>query len=282
MTDRPENREPGQPLGPGGSGESVADVVREVMRVRKLSRADIAAELGRSPRMVGKLLNGESRGESFRAALVSLRDNGVVDRRPPRRRNKDNELVPVRAKLDPTHPPAPGGTGPDGEEGERAKAPTVVPEDTDGRYVSRIPNRFSQSSSYSRDGNRVHQVTMSKTNKDSRARGLKAIMGKIAGIARSQAHRDKKVTFTATLANGRQVTIGEKNGTYVSQALASIKAAGGLETWVDVVMAEMYQGKTNAPGDHKITGFRMNVTDYQTKDRLAIDSLKKRPKKGKG
>lgn len=249
--------------------ESVADLVRGVMEVRKLSRADIAAELGRSPRMVGKLLNGESRGESFRAALVSLRDNGVVDRRPPRRRSKDGGIVPVRAKQGAEHPPVPT------PDGSKAKAPTVVPEDTDGRYVSKVPNRFSQSSSYSKDGNRVHQVTMSRTNKDSRARGLKAIMDKLAGVARSQAHRDKKVTFTATLDNGRQVTIGEKGGTYVSQALRSIRTAGGIEQWVDVVMAAMYEGRTSAPGAHKITGFRMNVTEYRTQDGLARYSRKK-------
>jgi hypothetical protein len=253
-------------------GESVADIVRGVMEMRKLSRADIAAELGRSPRMVSKLLNGESRGESFRAALVSLRDNGTVDRRPPRRRNKQNELVPVRARTDRERPPVAV------QDGEKVKAPTVVPEDTDGRYVSKVPNRFSETSSYSKDGNRVHQVTMSKTNKHSRERGLQAIMGRLAGIARSQAHKDKRVTFTATLDNGRQIVIGEKGGTYVSQALRSIKAEGGIEQWVDTVMAAMYAGKGNAPGNHRITGFRMNVTEYRTKDGLALDSLKKRRK----
>jgi transcriptional regulator with XRE-family HTH domain len=257
-----DDRAPNEP-------ESVADIVRSVMEGRNLSRADIAAELGRSPRMVGKLLNGESRGESFRAALVSLRDNGIVDRRPPRRRNKNDQLVRVRAKINPEHPPVAV------QDGEKAKAPTVVPEDTDGRYVTKVPNRFSEKSSYSKDGNRVHQVTMSKTNKQSRERGMKAIMGKLVGIARSQAHRDKRVTFTATLANGRQVIIGEKGGTYVSQALRSIKAAGGIEQWTGMVMKAMYEGKGNKPGDHQITGFRMNVTEYQTQDGLARYSKKK-------
>ncbi|MBG6184749.1 transcriptional regulator with XRE-family HTH domain [Arthrobacter sp. CAN_A214] len=247
----------------------MADIVRGVMQVRKLSRADIAAELGRSPRMVSKLLNGESRGESFRTALVSLRDNGTVDRRPPRRRNKNDQLVPVRAKIDREHPPVAT------QDGEKVKAPTVVPEDTDGRYVTKVPNRFSEKSSYSKDGNRVHQVTMSKTNKSSRERGMKAIMGKLVGVARTQSHKDKKVTFTATLDNGRQVIIGEKGGTYVSQALRSIKAAGGIEQWTNVVMAAMYEGKGNKPGNHQITGLRMNVTEYQTQDGLARYSRKK-------
>lgn len=263
--DRAEDRTPNE-------SESVADIVRAVMEIRKLSRADIAAELGRSPRMVSKLLNGESRGESFRTALVSLRDNGTVDRRPPRRRNKNDQLVPVRAKLDREHPPVPT------QDGEKVKAPTVVPEDTDGRYVTKVPNRFSEKSSYSKDGNRVHQVTMSKTNKNSRERGMKAIMGKLAGVARTQAHKDKKVTFTATFDNGRQIIIGEKGGTYISQALRSIKAAGGIEQWVDVVMAAMYEGKSNKPGNHHITGFRMNVTEYQTQDGLARYSKKKEGK----
>jgi hypothetical protein len=235
----------------------------------KLSRTDIAAELGRFPRRVGKPLNSESRGEAFRAALVSLRDNGVVDRRPARRGNSQGEIVPVRVKVDEQHPLVEGGG--------RVKAPTVVPEDTGGRYVSKVPNRFSESSSYSKDGNRVHQVRMSKTNKDSRARGLKAIMGKLFGVARSQSHRDKRVTtFTATLANGRQVTIGKKGGTYVSQALSAIKGAGGIEDWVRVTMPAMYQGKNQSPGANPIVGFRMNVTEYQTADKLFRVSRKKR------
>lgn len=108
----------------------VAEIVRAVMEGRRLSGVDIAVELGRSPRMVGKLLNGESqsrsRGEAFRAAVVLLRDSGVVDRRPARRRNKNNELEPVCVKRAAEHPSTVGG------DGEPMKAPTVVPENTAG------------------------------------------------------------------------------------------------------------------------------------------------------
>jgi hypothetical protein len=47
----------------------------------------------------------------------------------------------------------------------------------------------------------------------------------------------------AILANGRQVTIGEKGVTYASRALAAIRAEGGVEDWVRVTMAAMYQGR---------------------------------------
>ena len=74
------------------------------------------------------------------------------------------------------------------------------------------------------------------------------------------------------------MTIGKKGGTYVSQALTAIKGEGGIEDWVKVTMAAMYQGKNVSPGDHQITGFRMNVTEYQTQDGLARYSRKKEGK----
>jgi len=54
----------------------------------------------------------------------------------------------------------------------------------------------------------------------------------------------------------------------VGQGLTAIKAEGGIEDWV-------YQGANKFPGDNPMTGFRMNVTEYQTRDGLSLVSKKK-------
>lgn len=54
----------------------------------------------------------------------------------------------------------------------------------------------------------------------------------------------------------------------MGQGLTAIKAEGGIEDWV-------YQGANKFPGDNPMTGFRMNVTEYQTRDGLSLVSKKK-------
>lgn len=234
---------------------SIADIVRAIQEERQMSRADIAAELGRSPRMVTKLLNGESKGESFRDALSSLRERGTVERRPARRRNRQGEIVPVRAKIDSARAKAP--------KGEKEKAPTVVPEETGGRYVKKAPNRFSSKTAYAKNGNRVHDVTMNRTNKESRKRGLESVKEHLRSVTRSQSHKDKRISFTVTMDNGRVMSIGEKSGYFSSDVLNTInkKFGGDVEKFVNDQLNKVYKGKGGVPGGHKFTGIRMNVTE---------------------
>ncbi len=236
--------------------DSIAELVRSIQAERKMSRADIAVELGRSPRMVTKLVNGETTGETFREALTSLRDTGAVDRRPARRRNSRGEIVPVRAKIDQVRPATT-------EDGKRVKAPTVVPEDTGGRYAKKAPNRYSSKTAYGKNGNRVHDVTMNKSNKESRLRGLDSVKQHLRSVARSQSHKDKRVSFTVTLDNGREMNIGDKSGYFSSDVLSTINKMfdGDVESFVMDQLGKVYKGKGGVPGGHKFTGVRMNVTE---------------------
>lgn len=232
---------------------SVADLVRSIQAEKKLSRAEIADEIGRSPRMVGKLLNGESKGESFREALTSLRDKGAVDRRPPRRRDSHGEIVAVRAKIDAEHQPQVSA------DGKKTKAPTMVPEDSGGRWTKKAPNRFGTKNSFADNGDRIYGVTMHKTNKKSRERAVETMVKNLRTVTRSQAKEDKRVSFTATLDNGRIVSIGEKGGYFSSDVLNRIKSefGGDANAFIMDQIAKVYppDGST----DHKITGLNMSV-----------------------
>lgn len=231
---------------------SISDLVKKIQTEKKLSRSELARELGRSPRMVGKLINGESTGESYREALTSLNEKGAVYRRPPRRRDKEGNLVRVRAKIDQEHQP-------ETKEGH-TKAPTVVPEETGGRWVKKAPNKFSSKSSYADNGDRVYGVTMHKSNKESRERGLNAVMANIRTVTRSQGHKDKRVNFTATMDDGRVVTIGEKAGYFSSDVLSKINKefGGNAQAYLIDQINKAYKG-TKMGG--KITGVQMNVFD---------------------
>lgn len=232
---------------------SVSDLVRSLQTEKGLTRAEIARELGRSPRMVGKLLNGESKGESFRESLASLRDKGTVSRRPPRRRNRAGELVAVRAKADPDAAPATA-------EG-KTKAPTRIPEDTAGTWTSKVPSRFSSKTSYADNGDRIYSVTMHKANKKSRERGINTIADNLRTITRSQAKSDKRITFTATLDNGRVVTVGSKGGYFSSDVLRKINSefGGNANNFIMDQLAKVYPGDSTA--GKGIAGLQMSVYD---------------------
>lgn len=233
-------------------GMSVADLVRQIQVEKKLTRNEIAAELGRSPRMVGKILNSETSGESYREALTSLSEKGSVDRRPPRRRDGQGNLVRVRAKIDQEHQPETV----DG----KVKAPTYIPEDTGGRWTKKAPNRFSTKSSYADNGDRIHSVTMHKSNKQSRERGIGAVMGNLRTVTRSQSHKDKRVNFTVTLDNGHVMSIGDKGGYFSSDVLRTITKDFGGDAHAYLVDQVSKVYKTDKVGGN-ITGLQMNVFD---------------------
>ena len=82
------------------------------LRQYGMTVTEIARELGRSPRMVRKVVRGESTGETYRQALTELHTTGSTQTRPARRRDREGRAVPVRA---------PRGAG----------APVVRPEDSE-------------------------------------------------------------------------------------------------------------------------------------------------------
>ncbi|MGO4298429.1 helix-turn-helix domain-containing protein [Glutamicibacter sp. MCAF14] len=235
--------------------ESVADIVRAIQEEKSLSQREIAEELRRNPRMVSKILRGETSGEWYREALTELRDRGEVTKHPGRRRSKSGNIVPVRAKVDEKHPLTKDDKG-------RIKAPVAVPEETaEGRWTKKPPKRFSNRRAYGSGGDRHYSTTMHPTNADSRSRGISAIHDNVRSVAKSQKNVDKRISLNVTLSNGRMVEVGSKSGYFSSDILRTVKEKFGGDMHkflIDQI------GKTYAADDFeksKITGVDMTVFD---------------------
>ena len=183
-----------------------AQALVQELRGRGLSTKEIADELRRSPRMVNKVLRGESSGAAYRATLLELANTGHATTRTPRRRNKSGEIVPVRAK-----------------KGSEVK--TVVPEDTTGRYTEAKQGGRYTSTTYLGGGGRQHEIHMPKGKK---AKGREAasedMVNKVRAAAKSQAGgNQKRVKMSLTFANGRVMEVKDYNA---STLLDRIKTSG--------------------------------------------------------
>jgi transcriptional regulator with XRE-family HTH domain len=185
---------------------SAQDLVR-FLRGRGLTNAEIAAELDRSPRMVSKILNGETRGELYRTTLEELATTGRSTTVPPRRRTKSGELVKVRA----------GG----GEE------KSVTPVDTGGTYAEkRQGGRFRSSTTYLAGGGRQYELGIPK-GKTAKGRDLadQEIIAKVRAAAKGQARdKQKQISARVTWANGRTMELNNYNA---STMLQRIREGGG-------------------------------------------------------
>lgn len=247
--------------------ESVADIVRAIQAEKNLNQREIAEELRRDPRMVSKILRGETSGEWYREALTELRDRGEVTRHPGRRRNKAGNLVPVRAKIDEKHPVRKDAKG-------RTKAPVAVPEETaEGRWAKKLPKRFSNRKAYGSGGDRHYSTTMHPTNAESRTRGIKAIHDNVRSVAKSQKNIDKRISLNVTLSNGRMVEIGSKSGYFSSDILRTVKQdfGGDMHKFLIDQIAKAYA--TDEHDKAKITGVDMTVFDAK---RTPMRSRKRR------
>ena len=151
---------------------------------------------------------------------------------------------------------------PEGEEGEPRKAPTRVPEDTAGRFVDKVPARYSSKGIYSTQGNRIRTVTMHGKNAQSRTRGWAEIEREIRSVARSQSHHDKRVKFTVIISNGQELNIGDHSGYFASDLMPGIK--GGVENFI-VGEASKRNQLGSSPlsvdltsGEHRIVSVQVN------------------------
>lgn len=216
---------------------SARELVQE-LRGRGLSNREIAGELQRDPRMVSKILNGETVGSVYRKTLLELATTGKATTIPPRRRNKAGEIVPVRA---------------------RAGAPTksVTPTDTGGKYTQKKQGGPLRTTTYMGGGGRQHQLDIpkGKTTKG-RAEANREILERVRSAARGQARDSQKmIKATLTFANGRVMEINDYNA---STFLKNINAAGGDALgWLRDKSAERY---TNLDvSQQPITGVTLTV-----------------------
>ncbi|MFK0005031.1 hypothetical protein [Paenarthrobacter sp. NPDC090522] len=249
-----------EPIDVGPEGRrSISDMVRNIMDTRQLSRSEMADFLGRSPRMIGKLLSGESKGESFRGALEELDTQGTVTRQPERRRAKDGHVVPVRAK---ETPDAPRRVDP---KTGRELAPVKTPEpERVGRYTDKIPEKYRNRKWANKNGDKHMRVAMPPGDDKATETGMAALKRQAQSIARSQAHKNKRIKIDVTLDNGRQMSIFGKGGENASNLLRRINKDFGGD--VDAYIRDQV-GKTyppGGPGGHRFAAVSLTTFDAKT------------------
>jgi transcriptional regulator with XRE-family HTH domain len=215
---------------PDPSTPTAADLIAE-LRAYGLSVSEIARELGRSPRMIRKVVQGQSSGQLYVPALNELVQTGRTQAPPERRRGRDGELVRVRAPrgaTEPTRRPQEDtGAAPAGGAGQPPTAPTG----RRGRSSvqsepARQPGTFSDSTTYLPGGVRQHTVTAPRSEGTGREKARQGLLGALRRAARSQQAGRKNVRFRVTLQNGTTVEVGAKGGYAVSKALARSRSEG--------------------------------------------------------
>jgi len=212
----------------------MADLVKRTKEAYGLTWHEMAAQLGRSDRMIRKIARGETSGESFRRSITELYDRGEVEHLTPRRRSKDGHLARVRSKAG-------------------AEEKSITPEDTRGTRVAPVKRgRFSHTTTALPGGNRLHHIEMPKTPKSiGRKKGLAAIDRALLQVTKSQAKADKRVKFNLTVedsdGNRRVYEIGSKSGFHASDVRSDIRTdfGGSVEAWMDHQIRSVYPDSGN-------------------------------------
>lgn len=246
--------------GPSGK-RSISDMLKNTMDTRQLSVSELAEFLERSPRMVRKLLSGESKGESFREAVEELADKGTVTATPERRRAKDGHVVPVRAKAD----EAPKRFDPKtGKELAPVKTPDRVP---GGRYTDKLPEKYRSRKWATKHGDKRLRVAMPPGDKEATPRGMDNVRKFIRSTARSQAHKNKQVKIDVVLADGREMSLFAKGGFSASQLLrrANKEHGGDMDAFVRAQVAKVYPPK--GAGSHKFASITIQTFNAATPKR---------------
>lgn len=222
---------------------SVADMLRD-QRAQGVTVAELARMLGRSPRMVGKVLKGETSGEAYRAAATELYERGRVSSPPPRRRGRDGTLVPVRAAES-----AGGGTRVPVEPSRPARG------------------RFSESMTPLAGGGRQYEFTAPKTrDAKGRAKANATMVSRLRSAAKGQRWDRKKVRFDVRLSNGHSMTVGSKGGYQVSSVLGRSRGFEGDSLgWLKTQVQHRYPDLDKS--GVVITGVTMTVYNHRDEGR---------------
>lgn len=219
---------------------SARELVQD-LRGRGLSTAEIAGELRRDPRMVRKVLNGETSGNAYRATLLELASTGKATTIPPRRRDKNDHLVPVRA-------------------GKGSTEKSIVPTDTGGRYSGKKQGGRFTSTTYLGGGGRQHEISVPKGKAaKGRTTANDDLMSKVRAAAKGQAgENQKRIRATLTYANGRVMEVNDYNASALLVRLS--KAGGDALGWFAADASKRYSNLdvSKVP----ITGVTMTV--YET------------------
>lgn len=182
----------------------------QYLRGRGISTAEISNELQRSPRMVRKILNGETSGALYRESLEELATTGHTSRVPPRRRRKDGTLAPVRGKRT-----------------RSGESRSVVPKDPGGTYVDdKQGGRFRTETTYMAEGGRHIRMSVPKSHgAKGREQANSELVNQVRNAAKGQARdKQKQISATLTFANGRQMQVNTYNA---STMLKRMRDSGG-------------------------------------------------------
>jgi transcriptional regulator with XRE-family HTH domain len=244
-------------VGPDGR-RSVSDMVRDIMDERGLSRSEMAEFLDRSPRMIGKLLSGESKGESFRSALEELDSKGTLTSPPERRKAKDGHTVPVRARKD--DPEARKRVGKDGRE----LAPVKAPAAREGRYTDRMPENYRARKWATKGGDKRMRIDMPPGDKNAGEKGMDKLRKDFTSLARSQRHKNKQVKIEVTLDDGKKIELFSKGGLNVSKLLAKVKKDfdGNMDAFVRDQVAK--NKKSGPAGSHRFASVSVQTFNALT------------------
>jgi hypothetical protein len=235
-------------------GKSARELIQE-LRGRGLSTADIAGELRRDPRMVRKVLNGETSGAAYRGTLQELATTGRATSVPPRRRAKDGHIVPVRTK-------------------RGAETKSVVPADTGGRYTREKQGGPLRSTTYMGGGGR--QVEL-KVPKGKTAKGRQAadaeILTAVRAAAKGQSRdQQKRIRATLTYADGRVMEVKDYNA---STLLNRLNGAGGsVLDWLADQSKDRYPNLDTSKTT--ITGVSLTVYETPKTDQYQRNQARRR------
>lgn len=220
----------------------------QALRGRGVSTTEIARELRRDPKMVRKVLNGETSGAHYTTTLRELANTGRATTIPPRRRGRDGTIVPVRTAAG-------------------SKTRTVIPEDTGGRYTGeKQGGRLQTATTYLQGSGRQHEI---KLPKGKAAKGRAAAEDELLRLTRAAARgqskdTQKRVRLQLTYANGRVMEVNDYNA---SSLLSRFNQLGGGNPlhWLAAQSAQRY--KNLDVSKVPITGVTMTVYDAQRTDR---------------
>lgn len=183
-------------------GQETAAELIAALRAYGLSRAEIARELNRSPRMIAKVERGESPGTHYLDALHELHQHGRLRNPPPRRRNAAGDVVPVRAKA--------------GQD-----EALVVPEEP-----KRKRGAFGVETTFLPHRGRIIDVNVPRSEGVGRERARQAILDAARSAARGQAQGTRYMRFRLGLSNGRSIEVGGKGGYRASDVLSRSRDEG--------------------------------------------------------
>lgn len=221
---------------------SMAELVKRTKEAYGMTWKEMADQLGRSDRMIRKIANGETSGETFRTSITELYEKGQVVTLTPRRRTKSGELARVRSK-------------------KGAPEKSVIPVDTRGKRAPRVPRgKYSFRTHHLPAGNRLHEIEMPRTGRIGRKRGMEAFDNTMLKITRSQAQADKRVKLSLTVedpdGNRRRYEVGSKSGFHASDVRSDIRKdhEGDPEAWLRTQLNYVYPDT----GNYRIVGVEIN------------------------